>query len=43
MRISLLDRASIDMDIRPFTEFVAERVDWSLKAESPKKTVPPSN
>jgi hypothetical protein len=40
--LNALDRASIDMDIRSFAEFVAERVDWSLKAESPKKTVPPS-
>ncbi len=40
--LNALDCASIDMDIRSFAEFVAERVDWSLKAESPKKTVPPS-
>ena len=25
-----LDRASIDMDIRPFSTFVAQRVRWSL-------------
>jgi hypothetical protein len=35
--LSALDRASIDMDIKPFAAFVAERVGWSLKAESSKK------
>jgi len=29
--LTALDRASIDMDIRPFSAFVAERVEWSLK------------
>jgi hypothetical protein len=28
--LSTLDRASIDMDIAPFTAFVAQRVQWSL-------------
>jgi len=28
--LGALDRASIDMDIKPFTTFVAERVKWSL-------------
>jgi len=28
--LSALDRASIDMDIRPFAAFIAERVRWSL-------------
>ena len=28
--LSALDRASIDSDIRPFAEFVAHRVQWSL-------------
>ena len=41
--LNALSRASIEMDIRSFTEFVAERIDWSLKAESPKKTAAPSN
>jgi fido (protein-threonine AMPylation protein) len=36
--LNALDRASIDMDIRTFTEFVAARVDWSLNAENSKKT-----
>jgi len=30
--LSALDRASVDMDIAPFTTFVAERVRWSLDA-----------
>lgn len=29
--LSALDRASIDMDIAPFTAFVAERVRWSIE------------
>ena len=29
--LSALDRASIDMDIAPFTAFVAERVRWSVE------------
>lgn len=28
--LAALDRASIDADIRPFTTFIAERVNWSL-------------
>jgi hypothetical protein len=28
--LGALDRASIDMDIRPFSTFVAQRVRWSL-------------
>jgi hypothetical protein len=28
--LSALDKASIDMDIAPFTAFVAERVRWSI-------------
>jgi len=34
--LSALDRASIDMDIAPFTTFVAERVRWSLERSGPK-------
>lgn len=34
--LSALDRASIDSDIAPFTTFVAERVQWSLKHSGPK-------
>lgn len=34
--LSALDRASIDMDIAPFTAFVAERVRWSLEHSRPK-------
>jgi hypothetical protein len=29
--LEALDRASIDMDIRPFAELIAERVRWSMK------------
>lgn len=29
--LSALDRASIDMDIGPFTDFIATRVQWSLE------------
>jgi hypothetical protein len=32
--LAALDRASIDMDIKPFAQFVAERVKWSME---PKK------
>lgn len=32
--LAALDRASIDMDIKPFAQFVAERVKWSTE---PKK------
>lgn len=31
--LAALDRASIDMDIKPFTQFVAERVKWSMEQE----------
>jgi hypothetical protein len=34
--LSALDRASIDMDIAPFTTFVAQRVRWSLEGSGPK-------
>ena len=33
--LSALDRASIDMDIAPFTTFVADRVRWSLEHSGP--------
>lgn len=29
--LAALDRASIDMDISPFCEFIAKRVQWSLE------------
>jgi hypothetical protein len=29
--LSALDRASIDMDIKPFASFVSQRVQWSLE------------
>jgi Fic family protein len=32
--LGALDRASIDMDIRPFSTFVAQRVRWSLDRRS---------
>jgi hypothetical protein len=32
--LTALDRASIDMDIKPFAQFVEERVKWSME---PKK------
>lgn len=36
--LTALDRASIDMDISPFADFIAERVQWSLdQARSPHK------
>jgi len=38
--LNALDRASIAMDIGPFAVFVAERVAWSLRAESAPKTAP---
>lgn len=34
--LSALDRASIDMDIAPFTAFVADRVGWSLEHSGSK-------
>jgi hypothetical protein len=30
--LTALDRASIDMEIGPFADFVAQRVQWSLAA-----------
>jgi len=38
--LNALDRASIAMDIGPFAAFVAERVAWSLTAESTKQAAP---
>jgi len=36
--LAALDRASIDMDIKPFAQFVAERVKWSMdQAAKPAK------
>lgn len=32
--LGALDRASIDMDINPFAQFIAKRVRWSLEQES---------
>jgi Fic family protein len=29
--LAVLDRASIDMDIMPFAQFVAQRVKWSME------------
>jgi hypothetical protein len=34
--LTALDRASIDMDIKPFAQFVAERVKWEMET---KKTI----
>jgi hypothetical protein len=34
--LSALDRASVNMDIAPFTTFVAERVRWSLERSGPE-------
>lgn len=34
--LKALDSASIDMDIRPFAGFIAERVQWSMKQEAAK-------
>lgn len=34
--LAALDRASIDMKIEPFAEFIAERVRWSMKQASGK-------
>jgi len=31
--LAALDRASIDMDIKPFAQFVAERVKWSMETK----------
>jgi Fic family protein len=31
--LAALDRASIDMDIKPFAQFVAERVKWSMESK----------
>jgi hypothetical protein len=38
--LSALDRASIDMDIRPFSAFVAQRVRWSLERRDLKFPAP---
>jgi hypothetical protein len=32
--LKVLDRASIDMDIRPFAGFLSERVQWSMEQEA---------
>lgn len=34
--LAALDRASIDMDIKPFAELIVERVRWSIKQASAK-------
>jgi Fic family protein len=34
--LAALDRASIDMEIEPFAEFIAERVRWSMKQAKTK-------
>jgi Fic family protein len=33
--LKALDSASIDMDIRPFAKFIAERVQWSMENKRP--------
>src|SRR5438876_1378575 len=38
--LGALDRASIDMDIRPFSAFVAQRVRWSLERRDLKFPAP---
>ncbi len=38
--LSALDSASIDMDIKPFSAFVAERVRWSLEQHDLKFPAP---
>jgi Protein of unknown function (DUF1488)/Fic/DOC family len=38
--LSALDRASIDMDIKPFSAFVAQRVRWSLERHDLKFSAP---
>jgi len=35
--LAALDRASIDMKIEPFAEFIAERVRWSMKQAAAKE------
>jgi hypothetical protein len=36
--LNALDRASVDLDVRPFADFIAERVRWSLKkTKRPRK------
>lgn len=37
--LTVLDRASIDMNIAPFAEFIAERVQTSMKIANAKATV----
>ncbi len=34
--LAALDRASIEMEIGPFAEFIAERVRWSMKQATAK-------
>jgi len=38
--LTALDRASIDMDIGPFTDFIAQRVPWSLERHDLKFPAP---
>jgi Fic family protein len=33
--LAALERASIDMDIKPFAQFMAERVKWSMERNDP--------
>jgi len=35
--LSALDRASIDLDIAPFTAFIGERVRWSMENTTPQR------
>jgi hypothetical protein len=35
--LSALDRASIDMDVKPFSVLLAQRVPWSLQALHPAR------
>jgi hypothetical protein len=37
--LSALDSASIEIDIAPFSKFVADRVTWSLGTKAGKKSV----
>jgi hypothetical protein len=39
--LSALDRASIDLDIKPFAGFVAERVGWAMGQNGPNKPEAP--
>jgi hypothetical protein len=38
--LSALDRASIDMNIKPFSAYVAQRVRWSLEQRDLKFPAP---